>query len=188
MSEDLWTVGALARLVGVSPDSIRHYERIGILPKAARSRAGYRCWPRRDVEYMKWVGPARRAGFTLRELARVFQMYRTGVARRDTGAVHLEYPRQLAQREPRTPGRPHPFHVLHVAARPATVARSRARRLGQDPDSLIVPDAVRAHPHETGERANGPEVFRHCSSPPPQFSTLESFQGQGLPYVRPRER
>ena len=80
MSEDVWTVGALARLVGVSPDSIRHYERIGILPKAARSRAGHRRWPRRDVEYMKWVGPARRAGFTLRELARVFQMYRTGVA------------------------------------------------------------------------------------------------------------
>src|SRR6266571_544725 len=90
MSEDLWTVGALARLVGVSPDSIRHYERIGILPKAARSRAGYRCWPRRDVEYMKWVGPARRAGFTLRELARVFQMYRTGVAPCDTVRGLLE--------------------------------------------------------------------------------------------------
>src|SRR6266545_717064 len=80
MSEALWTVGTLARLVGASPDSIRHYERIGILPKAARSRAGYRVWRRRDVEYMKWVGRARRAGFTLRELARVFQMYRTGVA------------------------------------------------------------------------------------------------------------
>lgn len=90
MSEDLWTVGALARLAGVSPDSIRHYERIGILPKAARSRAGYRLWPRRDVEYMKWVGPARRAGFTLRELARVFQMYRSGVAPCDTVRGLLE--------------------------------------------------------------------------------------------------
>ncbi len=90
MSEELWTVGTLARLVGVSPDSIRHYERIGILPKAARSRAGYRLWPRRDVEYMKWVGPARRAGFTLRELARVFQMYRTGVAPCDTVRGLLE--------------------------------------------------------------------------------------------------
>ncbi len=95
MSEDLWTVGALARLAGVSPDSIRHYERIGILPKAARSRAGYRLWPRRDVEYMKWVGPARRAGFTLRELARVFQMYRSGVAPCDTVRGLLE--RKLAE-------------------------------------------------------------------------------------------
>jgi DNA-binding transcriptional MerR regulator len=80
VSEELWTVGTLARFVGVSPDSIRHYERIEILPKATRSRAGYRVWRRRDVEYLKWVGPARRAGFTLRELAQVFQMYRAGVA------------------------------------------------------------------------------------------------------------
>ena len=95
MSEDLWTVGTLARLAGVSPDSIRHYARIGIVPKAARSRAGYRLWPRRDVEYMKWVAPARRAGFTLRELARVFQMYRDGVA--PCGTVRGLLERKLAE-------------------------------------------------------------------------------------------
>jgi DNA-binding transcriptional MerR regulator len=74
------TVGALARLAGVSPDTIRHYERLGVLPRAARSPAGYRVWSRHEVEYLKWIGPAKRAGFSLRELAEVFRMYRSGVA------------------------------------------------------------------------------------------------------------
>src|SRR3954468_15167862 len=76
---DTCTVGALARLARVSPDTIRHYERLGILPRAARTRAGYRVWSRREVEYLKWVRPAKRAGFTLRELAEVFRIYRGGV-------------------------------------------------------------------------------------------------------------
>ncbi|MFQ5580945.1 MAG: MerR family DNA-binding transcriptional regulator [Nitrospiria bacterium] len=79
MPQKRCTVGVLARLAGVSPDSIRHYERIGILPRAERTRSGYRVWDMQVVQYLKWLGPARGAGFTLRELAEVFRMYRTGV-------------------------------------------------------------------------------------------------------------
>lgn len=73
------TVGVLARLAGVSPDSIRHYEKIGILPLAERTPSGYRVWDMQAVQYLKWLGLARGAGFTLRELAEIFRMYRTGV-------------------------------------------------------------------------------------------------------------
>lgn len=41
MGQEL-SVGQVARISGVSPDSIRHYERIGILPRAERSANGYR--------------------------------------------------------------------------------------------------------------------------------------------------
>ncbi|MBI3809112.1 MAG: antibiotic biosynthesis monooxygenase [Nitrospirae bacterium] len=78
MSKREYTVSALARMASVSPDSIRHYERIGILPPAKRSPAGYRLWNPREVQYLKWLAPAKRAGFTLRELAEVFRMYRSG--------------------------------------------------------------------------------------------------------------
>jgi len=80
MQTTRWTVGALARVVGVSPDSIRHYERIGILPPAERSPSGYRVWDPHAIEYLKWIASAKRAGFTLSELAKIFQMYRSGIA------------------------------------------------------------------------------------------------------------
>ena len=80
MSSQKLTVSHLAHLAGVGPDSIRHYERIGLVPKAERSRAGYRMWTAREVQYLKWLTPAKRAGFTLHELAEIFRMYRAGSA------------------------------------------------------------------------------------------------------------
>ena len=80
MSSQRLTISQLARLVGVGPDSIRHYERIGLVPRAERSRAGYRIWNAGDVEYLRWVASAKRAGFTLHELVEVFRMYRAGNA------------------------------------------------------------------------------------------------------------
>jgi DNA-binding transcriptional MerR regulator len=77
------TVSQVARIAGVGPDSIRHYERIGIVPKAERSPAGYRLWTAREVQYLKWAASAKRAGFTLHELAEIFRMYR---AQRGLGA------------------------------------------------------------------------------------------------------
>lgn len=78
MSPQKCTVSQLARIAGVGPDSIRIYERIGIVPRAERSPAGYRLWNAHEVQYLKWVAPAKRAGFTLHELAEIFRMYRAG--------------------------------------------------------------------------------------------------------------
>lgn len=78
MSPQKCTVSQLARIARVGPDSIRIYERIGIVPKAERSPAGYRLWNARDVQYLKWIAPAKRAGFMLHELADIFRKYRAG--------------------------------------------------------------------------------------------------------------
>jgi MerR family transcriptional regulator, copper efflux regulator len=80
MSSQKLTVSQLARIAGVGPDSIRQYERIGLVPKAERSPAGYRYWMAREVQYLKWIASAKRAGFTLHELAEIFRMYRAGTA------------------------------------------------------------------------------------------------------------
>ena len=51
--------GALAKVAGVSPDTIRHYERIGVLPRAARTESGYRVYPASAVERVLVARPAR---------------------------------------------------------------------------------------------------------------------------------
>jgi DNA-binding transcriptional MerR regulator len=72
--------GDLAKLTGLSPDSIRHYERIGVLPHAGRTSGGYRIYGTDAVQRVRLAQNALKIGFTLRELAEMLRV-------RDTGGV-----------------------------------------------------------------------------------------------------
>jgi DNA-binding transcriptional MerR regulator len=65
--------GELARLAGVSTDTLRFYERRGLLPRAARSAAGYRLFPLAAVVRVKLVRGALSIGFSVSELAVIFR-------------------------------------------------------------------------------------------------------------------
>lgn len=82
--------GELARATGVSPDTIRHYERIGVLPKAARTTSGYRVYPASAVERVLVVQRALRIGFTLTELSEIFKT-------RDAGGTPCQQVFELAR-------------------------------------------------------------------------------------------
>ena len=64
-----WSAGELARLVGVSPDTLRHYERKGVLPPPVRLANGYRRYGAEALERLRTVRAALALGFTLDELA-----------------------------------------------------------------------------------------------------------------------
>jgi MerR family copper efflux transcriptional regulator len=82
--------GALAKATGVSVDTIRHYERIGVLPRASRTESGYRVFPASAVERVLVVKRSLRIGFTLAELADVLKA-------RDAGGAPCGRVYQLAQ-------------------------------------------------------------------------------------------
>jgi DNA-binding transcriptional MerR regulator len=82
--------GELARLAGVSTDLLRHYERIGVLPKAERAANGYRAYPAAALSRVRAARRAVALGFTLPELARIF-----GV--RDRGGAPCRSVRVLAE-------------------------------------------------------------------------------------------
>jgi DNA-binding transcriptional MerR regulator len=65
--------GQLARLTGVSPDTIRHYERVGILPESPRTPAGYRVYPADATARVRLVQHALQLGFTLTELSEILR-------------------------------------------------------------------------------------------------------------------
>jgi DNA-binding transcriptional MerR regulator len=65
--------GELANAAGVSPDTVRHYEKIGILPSSPRSSSGYRVYPPSAVNRVQVVQRALRIGFTLAELSEIFR-------------------------------------------------------------------------------------------------------------------
>ena len=58
-------IGELAERSGVSADTIRYYERIGLMSKAARTSAGYRESSESAIDRVRLVQNALRFGFTL---------------------------------------------------------------------------------------------------------------------------
>ncbi len=81
--------GELANLVGVSRDTLRHYERKRVLPRPSRSANGYREYSEDAVERIRVIRRALAVGFTLDELARIFQS-------RSEGGVPCKSVRHLA--------------------------------------------------------------------------------------------
>ncbi len=80
--------GELARLVGVSGDTIRFYEHSGLLAAAPRSAAGYRIFPREALGRVRLIRSALAIGFSVRELADIFR-------ERDRGGAPCRRVRQL---------------------------------------------------------------------------------------------
>jgi DNA-binding transcriptional MerR regulator len=87
---DLMTIGKAAALSGVSVDTIRYYERLGLLPKPSRTRAGYRLFPPTIVNRLTLVRNAKRFGFSLREIAGFVQV-------RDSGGTPCQTVRRAAE-------------------------------------------------------------------------------------------
>ncbi len=81
--------GELARLAGVSTDTLRHYERKGLLARPRRSANGYREYPASDLDRVRLVRGALGIGFTLDELALILSV-------RDRGGAPCHQVRALA--------------------------------------------------------------------------------------------
>ena len=58
-------IGELARRAGVNIDTVRYYERSGVLPVPARTASGYRDYDHGDLARLHFVRRAKRLGFTL---------------------------------------------------------------------------------------------------------------------------
>ena len=68
------TVSALASRVGLSADTVRYYERVGLLPEPTRSAAGYRLYDEAAVARLRLIKGAQRAGLRLREIGELLQV------------------------------------------------------------------------------------------------------------------
>ena len=62
------TIGRLARQVGVNLETVRFYERRGLLPRPPRSASGYRLFPAEAVRRLKFIKRAQELGFSRKEI------------------------------------------------------------------------------------------------------------------------
>jgi DNA-binding transcriptional MerR regulator len=71
VDDDGYTVGAVARLAGVSVRSLHHYDQIGLLTPGDRNPAGYRIYSRPDLKRLQQILFYRGLGFTLDGIAAI---------------------------------------------------------------------------------------------------------------------
>ncbi|MGH8226166.1 MAG: MerR family transcriptional regulator [Gammaproteobacteria bacterium] len=67
-------IGETARATGFSPDTLRYYEKIGLLAPVAHNAAGWRDYSEEDLSRLAFIRRARAARFTLAEIKDLVQM------------------------------------------------------------------------------------------------------------------
>ncbi|HSN33272.1 MAG TPA: Cu(I)-responsive transcriptional regulator [Ideonella sp.] len=68
-------IGAAAARSGVSAKMVRHYESLGLLPKVARTDAGYRQYGDAEVHTLRFIRRARDLGFSMAEIAELLKLW-----------------------------------------------------------------------------------------------------------------
>jgi len=86
-------IGELARGAGVNVQTIRFYEREGLLRRPPRNASGYRCYERRDQEQVTFIRRSQELGFTLGEIKQLNGLHQAVAAlpkplRRKPGEIH----------------------------------------------------------------------------------------------------
>lgn len=93
MAERAFPIGELSRRTGCNIETIRYYERIGLVPAPPR-RGRYRSYGQDDVGRLGFVRRARELGFTLDEVRALLGLAADGQAScaeaRDLAAAHLK--------------------------------------------------------------------------------------------------
>lgn len=69
-----YRIGDVTRRLGLSVDTLRYYERIGLLPKIKRTAAGVRRYSDEDLSRLKFIQRAQQMNFTLAEIAELLAM------------------------------------------------------------------------------------------------------------------
>lgn len=71
-------IGELAEKCNVNKETIRYYERLGLIPKPSRTKSGYRIYTEQTVDRLNFIKRIQELGFTLNEIDKLL-----GVVDRD---------------------------------------------------------------------------------------------------------
>ncbi len=68
------TIGRLARAAGVNVETIRYYQRVGLIEEPPRPVSGYRRYPPETVGRIRFIKRAQELGFRLREIRELLDL------------------------------------------------------------------------------------------------------------------
>jgi Cu(I)-responsive transcriptional regulator len=71
-----YSIGRAAEITGVTAKMIRHYELLGLIPKANRTLGDYRVYSRADLHALRFIRRARGLGFSMKEIDGLLGLWR----------------------------------------------------------------------------------------------------------------
>jgi MerR family mercuric resistance operon transcriptional regulator len=93
-SQDGYTIGRLAAAAGVNLETVRYYERIGVMPEPERTPGGHRAYTTKHRDRLEFVRRARELGFSLDDVRALLALSEPGrqvcAEVRTIAAAHLE--------------------------------------------------------------------------------------------------
>ena len=146
-------IGEAARASGVSAKMIRHYEEIGLIPKAGRTASGYRVYADGDLHVLRFVRQARNLGFAIdriRDLLGLWQNRRR--SSRKVKALALNHIAELDER------------ILELQEIRQAIAHLAAHCHGDERPDCPILDGLAADP---GHHLNGPAGTAERRRPAP---------------------
>ncbi|HEX2494446.1 MAG TPA: Cu(I)-responsive transcriptional regulator [Steroidobacter sp.] len=75
-AQGCYTIGRAAEFTAVSAKMIRHYESLGLIPRARRTSGDYRVYSRSDLHALRFIRRARGLGFSTKEIAILLGLWR----------------------------------------------------------------------------------------------------------------
>lgn len=74
------TIAEASRLYGLSADTLRYYERIGLIPAVPRNKSGIRDYDEESLKWIEFIKCMRSAGLSIESLAEYVALYQEGDA------------------------------------------------------------------------------------------------------------
>ncbi len=68
------SIGDTARLLSLTTDTLRYYEKCGLLSTVAKNESGRRCYYQKDISTLKFIIRAKKMNFSLSEIQQLLQM------------------------------------------------------------------------------------------------------------------
>jgi DNA-binding transcriptional MerR regulator len=76
---DTMTISKLAGKAGVSPDTLRYYQKIGLLPPPKRTEAGYRLFEQDSLGRLSFIKTAQSLGLRLKDIGQLLEVMDKGL-------------------------------------------------------------------------------------------------------------
>ena len=91
MGARAYGIGALARDTGCNIETIRYYEKIGLLAEPPRSAGGHRCYASSDADRLFFIVRSRELGFSVADVRQLLRLVDSGVSCEEVRSITMTH-------------------------------------------------------------------------------------------------
>lgn len=93
----VYTIGEMAKMLGIPASTLRYYDKEGLLPFVARSSGGIRQFRESDIEWLRVIGCMKKAGMSIKDIRQYFELSMQGNNTIDTRLAMFRHQREVLQ-------------------------------------------------------------------------------------------